>query len=186
MVHEAALGVASNEGGVGHSIPPTHFIKDPPGLVQGPKRKVHVDQIVLRKPIIPEPEFEDVGVELPPLVKGRAGSYEGREREPIGSHRLVQHLYVEEDGAGGEAAVEVASDDGIIYEGVRVREALEDTEGVIEVLVGGRRDGAEFDDAPHGVVVGGETEADELGVELAEVVGHALQLRRPRVSGRGA
>lgn len=131
-----------------------------------------MDQIVLREPISAEPKFENMGVELLPFfnsVLGAAGSHDGREREFVGRNGSVKHLGVEVEAVSGGLGGQVGSDDGVVDEGVRVWNCVEQLEGVAEIAR--RGEGAELEDATDGIVVGGEAEADDLGVELLEL-GH--------------
>jgi hypothetical protein len=63
---------------------------------------------------------------------------------------------------GGESEKE-----SVINEGVGVWEMAEEADGVGEVS--GCGESGELDEAADGVVVGGETETDELGVVLSEL-----------------
>lgn len=81
----------------------------------------------------------------------------------------MQHAEVKEEGVSGEVRIQEASDDGVVNEGIWLGHLVEQVECIIQVAVLGER--TELDEAAHGVVVGGEAEADGSGVELLEV-GH--------------
>ena len=81
----------------------------------------------------------------------------------------MQHAEVKEEAVSGEEGIQEASDDGVVNEGIWLGHLVEQVECIIQVAVLGER--TELDEAAHGVVVGGEAEADGSGVELLEV-GH--------------
>lgn len=131
-----------------------------------------MNQIVQGEPVSSKPKFQNMGVELFPFfnsVLEAAGSDDGREGEFVGRNGSVKHLGVEVDAGSGGLGLQVGSDDGVVDEGVWVGDFFEQLEGVVEIAEW--REGAELEDATDGVVVCGEAEADDLGVELLEL-GH--------------
>ena len=66
-------------------------------------------------------------------------------------------------------ALQVTSHEGIVNESIRVRQCIEQMQGIVKIFV--FRDGTDLDEATHGIIVSGEVELDEVGVVLFEV-GH--------------
>lgn len=94
----------------------------------------------------------------------------GRESEAIGGDGAAQHAEIKEEAVHGEVGFpEKAPHDGVVNEGVWLGHLVEQLEGITQIAV--FRNGAELDETTHGVVVGGEAEADGSRVELLKV-GH--------------
>lgn len=142
---------------------------------------VHVDEVVLGDGIVAVPELEDVGVELFTLLgraEDAAGAEESGEREVVGADGAVEHFGVEQEDVDINAGRhEIAIEDGIVEEDVGFGNAVEHLESVVQVVMMMTTMGllvvkAQLLDNPaDGVVVGGEAEADDLGVEPLEL-GH--------------
>lgn len=130
-----------------------------------------MNQIVLREGISAKTQFENMGVDLSPLLDcifNATGSDERRKCEFVGRDALVQHLGVEVDAVSGEWSLEVGPYDGVVDKGVWVVNFVEQLESVVEIAI--LREGAELKDSAHGIVIGGEAKADDLRVELLELV----------------
>lgn len=94
----------------------------------------------------------------------------GGESEVIGNNGAAQHAKVKEERAFGEVGIpQKASDDGVVNEGIWLGNIVEQLESITQIAI--FRNSTEFDETTHGVVVGGEAEADGSGVELLKV-GH--------------
>lgn len=191
VVHAPPPSVPTDQGRPRDGITGRHSIEHPPRLLQLAVIDVHVHEVVLRDDNVAVPELEDVGVELFTLLRSAgdaAGAEEGGEGEVVGAEVAVEHfgVEVEEDG---EADVdisagrhEIAIEDGIVEEDVGFGNAVEHLESVVQVAMMMIMElllsvkAQLLDNPADGVVVGGEAEADDLGVELLEL-GH----RRTRV-----
>lgn len=90
--------------------------------------------------------------------------------EPIRRSRFTQHAGVEKDAISWGLALQVTSHYGVVDEGIRVGKGVEHLERITQIAI--IRECTELDDSAHGVVVRGETKADNLGVKLLEL-GHA-------------
>lgn len=80
---------------------------------------------------------------------------------------MFKHVGIEEKDIEGclGMGIEMGFEKGVVEKGVRAWNSVEDFESVVELVVFG----AEVDNARHGVVVGGETKAEDEGVVLFEL-----------------